>query len=60
MKVSAEFLTKFEKIVSYLKGAGGKAEEKETITQLLSAMPTAYQSETSAIDIFCLVANLIL
>lgn len=45
------FLTKFEKIVSYLKGARRKLDDKETVTQLLSAMPTAYQSVTSAIDI---------
>lgn len=45
------FLTKIEKVGSDLKEAGGKIDEKETVTQLLSAVPTAYQSVTSAIDI---------
>ena len=45
------FLGKFEKLIGDLKGSGGQIDNKEIVTQLLSAMPANYQSVTTAIDI---------
>lgn len=47
-------MTDFEKTICELKSAGGKLEESEIVSQLLSAMPESYQTVTTAIDImFC-------
>lgn len=48
------FFTEFEQTVYELKGAGGKMEPSEIVSQLLSSMPETYQAVTTAIDImFC-------
>lgn len=48
------FLTEFEQTVCELKAAGGKIENTEVVSQLLSTMPESYQAVTTAIDImFC-------
>ena len=48
------FLVEYDKTVAELKSCGGKMEDSEIITQLLSAMPESYQTVTTAIDIlFC-------
>lgn len=45
------FLTEFEQIVYELNSAGGKMEQNEVISHLLSAMPESYQTVTTAIDV---------
>ncbi|KAK9675180.1 hypothetical protein QE152_g40582 [Popillia japonica] len=48
------FLTEFQQTICELKGAGGRIEESEIISQLLSAMPESYQAVTTALDVmFC-------
>lgn len=48
------FLTEFEQIIHELKSAGGKIENSEMVSQLLSAMPESFQAVTTAIDVmFC-------
>ncbi|KAF2889781.1 hypothetical protein ILUMI_16393 [Ignelater luminosus] len=44
------FLTNFEQVVCELKAVGGKMENNEAISQMLSSMPESYQSITTAID----------
>lgn len=48
------FLTEFEQTIHELKSAGGKIENSEVVSQLLSAMPESFQAVTTAIDVmFC-------
>lgn len=50
----SNFILEYEQIISELKNAGGKIENNEIVTQLLSAMPESYQAVTTAIDVlFC-------
>ncbi|KAF2893212.1 hypothetical protein ILUMI_12960 [Ignelater luminosus] len=45
------FLTNFKQVVCELKAAGGKMENNEAISKMLSSMPESYQSITTAIDV---------
>lgn len=46
-----EYLVEYEKTVTDLRNAGGKLEETEVVTQLLSGVPDRYQSVVTAIDV---------
>ncbi|KAG5881370.1 hypothetical protein JTB14_005197 [Gonioctena quinquepunctata] len=48
------YLTEFEQVVHELRNAGGKIDQSESVSQLLSSMPETFQAVTTAIDImFC-------
>lgn len=49
-----DFLVDFEKTVHELRNCGGLIQDTEVISQILAAMPNAYQSVTTALDVlFC-------
>lgn len=49
-----DYLVEYEKLIAELKKAGGKIENEEVITQLLSGLPESYQSVVIALDVlFC-------